>query len=134
MATNEYHFITHWRVKASVQEVTDIIADAESLPRWWPSVYLEVQVLEKGDAQGIGKRGLALYQRLAALYAALAISCECMRRQTGLRCWRKGILSGEAFGPLRKMASGSTLPTTGRSRRRKRCSNSSPSLSSRSFR
>ncbi len=56
MATNEYHFITHWRVKAQQDEVVAIISDAESLPRWWPSVYLEVRVLTPGDDNGIGKR------------------------------------------------------------------------------
>src|SRR5215207_8002342 len=62
MASNEYHFITHWRVKAELQEVVDILGDAESLPRWWPSVYLEVHELEKGDEHGIGKR-VSLYTK-----------------------------------------------------------------------
>ena len=41
-AANEYIFVTRWRVTASLEEVFDILADAESLARWWPSVYLEV--------------------------------------------------------------------------------------------
>ena len=55
MAINDYHFVTHWRVKGKVQEVTDILSNAEDLVRWWPSVYLEVHVLEPGDKQGVGK-------------------------------------------------------------------------------
>ena len=55
MATNDYHFITDWRVQGTLQEVTDIIGDAEDLTRWWPSVYLDVKVLEKGDEAGLGK-------------------------------------------------------------------------------
>ncbi len=55
MATNDYHFITDWRVQGTLQEVTDIIADAEELTRWWPSVYLDVKILEKGDEVGLGK-------------------------------------------------------------------------------
>lgn len=55
MASNEYHFITHWRVKSTIKEVSEIIADASNLVRWWPSVYLEVQELEPGDEGGIGK-------------------------------------------------------------------------------
>lgn len=62
MAANEYHFITHWQVKAALREVVDIIGDAESLPRWWPSVYLDVRVLEPGDADGIGRR-VSLYTK-----------------------------------------------------------------------
>jgi hypothetical protein len=56
MASNEYHFVTHWRMRASVERVMDVLSDATDLPRWWPSVYLEVRELEAGDASGIGKR------------------------------------------------------------------------------
>jgi hypothetical protein len=62
MASNDYHFVTHWRVKGSVQEVAAIIQDAESLPRWWPSVYLEVDEVEKGGAGDVGKR-VSLYTK-----------------------------------------------------------------------
>ena len=52
---NDYHFITHWRIPASVQEVVDILNDPCDLARWWPSVYLQVKVLEPGDAGGVGQ-------------------------------------------------------------------------------
>ena len=56
MASNDYHFFTRWRVQGTtVEEVATIIGDAAGLVRWWPSVYLDVQVLEPGDAQGLGK-------------------------------------------------------------------------------
>ena len=55
MATNDYHFITRWRVPGSVEEIAAIIADADGLTRWWPSVYLAVRELEPGDASGLGK-------------------------------------------------------------------------------
>lgn len=55
MATNDYHFITHWRVQASRQEVVNIISDATDLVRWWPAVYLDVKVLEPGGENGMGK-------------------------------------------------------------------------------
>lgn len=55
MASNEYRFITHWQVKSSAEEVFDILSDAEDLARWWPAVYLDVQVLAAGDKNGIGK-------------------------------------------------------------------------------
>jgi hypothetical protein len=55
MASNDYHFITTWRVTATVQEVNDILGNALDLPRWWPSVYIEVKELERGDERGIGK-------------------------------------------------------------------------------
>lgn len=55
MPSNEYHFITHWRVEGAINEVADILKAADELPRWWPSVYLEVKALEPGDKGGIGK-------------------------------------------------------------------------------
>lgn len=55
MATNEYHFITTWRVQSTLEEVSEVLGNGPDLARWWPSVYLEVKELEKGDAQGIGK-------------------------------------------------------------------------------
>ncbi|HXG64799.1 MAG TPA: SRPBCC family protein [Blastocatellia bacterium] len=55
MPSNEYHFVTHWRVRGTVNEVADILKKATDLPRWWPAVYLEVQELEPGDSEGVGK-------------------------------------------------------------------------------
>lgn len=55
MATNDYHFITHWHVKSSLEEVNAVLADAEALPRWWPAVYLDVRILAAGDATGVGR-------------------------------------------------------------------------------
>lgn len=55
MATNQYHFITHWRVTATCEEVYKTLEDIDALSAWWPSVYLDVKVLEKGQPGGIGK-------------------------------------------------------------------------------
>jgi hypothetical protein len=55
MASNEYHFISDWQVEGTVEEVSAIITDTVSLPRWWPSVYLHVTVLEPGLKDGTGK-------------------------------------------------------------------------------
>lgn len=54
MAGNDYHFITRWRVKGTVEEVVRILNDPTSMPRWWPSVYLDVKVLKPGDETGLG--------------------------------------------------------------------------------
>jgi hypothetical protein len=55
MSNNEYHFIDRWRVEGTVEEVSEIIENGKDLSRWWPSVYLEVEELEAGGADGIGK-------------------------------------------------------------------------------
>ena len=53
---NDYHFVTRWRIRGTVREVSDILGAVEDLPRWWPAVYLDVEELEPGDDLGIGKR------------------------------------------------------------------------------
>ncbi len=50
MASNDYHFITHWRVAGTLEDVSEIIGDAAGLTRWWPSVYLDVQVARRHAA------------------------------------------------------------------------------------
>ena len=55
MAGNEYHFITTWRIAATPDEITAVLGDAQGLARWWPSVYLDVRVVEPGDENGLGK-------------------------------------------------------------------------------
>jgi hypothetical protein len=56
---NDYHFITHWRVRGTVKEIIDILSDAEDLPRWWPSVYIEVK--KSGDIVELFTKGWLPY-------------------------------------------------------------------------
>jgi hypothetical protein len=53
--SNEYAFTTNWRVQSTCQEISEILGNGPDLVRWWPAVYLDVQELESGDANGIGK-------------------------------------------------------------------------------
>jgi len=55
MATNEYHYITRWHIQGTVEEVAEVLSQATELPRWWPSVYLDIQELEAGDQNGVGR-------------------------------------------------------------------------------
>jgi hypothetical protein len=55
MASTDYQFVTHWRVRATAEQVYDLLDDGLDLPRWWPSVYLSATLVEPGDANGIGK-------------------------------------------------------------------------------
>ena len=55
MSVSDYHFISRWRVEGTCEEVADIIGDVESLPRWWPAVYLDVRVVEPGGGHGVGQ-------------------------------------------------------------------------------
>ncbi len=55
MSANDYHFVSRWRMEATVEEVSDVLGDAESLARWWPSVYLAVREVEPGASDGVGR-------------------------------------------------------------------------------
>jgi uncharacterized protein YndB with AHSA1/START domain len=57
MSTNEYYFVDHWYVPGTVQEVADVLSSAPDLARWWPSTYLDVQVLQRGDERSVGEVG-----------------------------------------------------------------------------
>jgi hypothetical protein len=56
MTSPSYRFRTEWRALGTLQEVSDILEDPAQLPRWWPSVYLEVETLDVGDERGVGRR------------------------------------------------------------------------------
>lgn len=55
MLNNNYHFITRWQVAATPEEVYRLLEDVETLPKWWPSVYLAVNIVKQGQAGGVGK-------------------------------------------------------------------------------
>jgi hypothetical protein len=55
MTDNEYQFVDRWHVEADVKEVADVLEDALALPRWWGSVYFDVEQVEPGDEKGVGK-------------------------------------------------------------------------------
>lgn len=60
MSSEQYHFVTHWRVEGTPEEVYRIIEDATEFVRWWPAVWLRVEVLDPGDQNGIGKTARVL--------------------------------------------------------------------------
>jgi hypothetical protein len=54
--SNQYEFISRWRVDGTCGEVADILGEPLSFVRWWPSVYLEVEEVRPPDARGLGRR------------------------------------------------------------------------------
>lgn len=55
MASNDYVFITHWRVPGTVVAVYEILINGVDFVRWWPEVYLEVEETASGGEHGLGK-------------------------------------------------------------------------------
>jgi hypothetical protein len=57
VSSTDYAFLTHWTFgDTSREEVFDILANPADLPRWWPSVYLRVDIVSPGDEHGLGMR------------------------------------------------------------------------------
>jgi hypothetical protein len=50
----DYVFRTVWRVAGAVEEVMTVLGDAQSLPQWWPSVYLSVDPVADPGPDGTG--------------------------------------------------------------------------------
>src|ERR1039457_6644548 len=61
MSANEYHFVTHWRVEGTAEEVFDVLDNAKDLVRWWPA--------EAGSAASprVLARGLGRFRRQGRL-------------------------------------------------------------------
>jgi hypothetical protein len=59
----EYHFVTRWRVRGTIQEIADVLEDPLDLPRWWPSVYLDVKELAPGRPVTHVGRVIELYTK-----------------------------------------------------------------------
>ena len=55
MRSAEIHIPTSWRVKGIVSDVYDILSNPTDFVRWWSSVYLEVEELESGADDGVGR-------------------------------------------------------------------------------
>ena len=54
-SSTDYAFQTVWRVAGTPKEVMDVLGDAGTLPRWWPSVYLNVEPVAASTPDGSGK-------------------------------------------------------------------------------
>ena len=57
-----FTLITDWLVDGTIEEVADVLTDAGRFLDWWPEVYLAVEEVAPGDAEGIG-RAFALHTR-----------------------------------------------------------------------
>jgi Polyketide cyclase / dehydrase and lipid transport len=51
-----YRFVTNWRVHAPCEEVSDVLEDTDRISVWWPSVYHECTILERGGEHALGRR------------------------------------------------------------------------------
>ena len=50
----DYAFLTTWCIDAPINDVFDVLHDAENYPTWWPGVK-RVELLEQGGDEGVGQ-------------------------------------------------------------------------------
>jgi len=55
VSINTYRFVTRWRVEGTPAEVYALLDQPEEFTRWWPSVWLAVEPIDRGDARGVGR-------------------------------------------------------------------------------
>ena len=91
-AANGYEFVTRWEVEATPDEVFSILEEPTALPRWWPSVYLEVTEVDPGGADGVGR--VTSFFTKGWLPYTLRWSARLIRAQ------RPTLIELEAFGDL----------------------------------
>ena len=117
-----YDFVTRWRVKATCEEVSEILSDALDLKRWWPAVYLDVSELKPGDPDtGVGRQ-IALYTKGWLPYTLRwTFTVTENRRPHGFTLPRPATSSAPASGRSPRTASGATSATTGGSKPASRC-------------
>lgn len=49
MATNHFHFVTNWRIRGTIDEVTAVLRNPFDLPRWWPSVWISSEMTSEAQ-------------------------------------------------------------------------------------
>jgi hypothetical protein len=100
MASNDYHFTTHWRVRGDIEEVYSILADGATLARWWPAAYREAHPVDLGDGQA-GRNAVYMVTRGWLPYT-LGFRCRLLesRAPTYLRVEAQGELDGEGVWRL----------------------------------
>ena len=54
MSAARFDLTSVWRVEGTRQEVWAVLTDVRGFTRWWSDVYLAVDVLDEGDADGVG--------------------------------------------------------------------------------
>ena len=53
--SSSYSMVSDWYIEGDLEEIADILGDAEGYARWWSSVYLDMKIIEPGDEEKVGQ-------------------------------------------------------------------------------
>jgi hypothetical protein len=56
VSANEYRFVTRWVLETTPEELFDVLDQPQDYVRWWPSVWLRADQIDRGGANGVGRR------------------------------------------------------------------------------
>ncbi len=101
-ASHDYRFLTTWRVRGTAEEVSDVLADAKDLVRWWPDVYLRVEEIAPGDANGLGKSFSLLTKGALPYRLRWSFRVTASRRPHGFELEAWGDLAGTGVWTFRE--------------------------------
>lgn len=108
MAANDYHFVTHWKVEATPDEVYDVLSDAGALANWWPSVYLQVDPIASGDEEGLGATYQTVIKGLMPHRLRWQSTVTALRRPEYIEIQAHGDLEGVGRSVIRAGEDGTT--------------------------
>ncbi len=73
----QYSFLSHWKIKAPIDTIWQLIYDSEKWPEWWDGVISVVET-NKGDTRGIGS--LRSYKMRSPMSYTLSFNMELTER------------------------------------------------------
>jgi hypothetical protein len=98
-----------WHAPGTPEEVSAVLEAIERLPEWWPSVYLGVEVVQPGDAKGIGQR-VRLWTKGWLPYTLLwSFTVVESRRGVGYTLYAEGDFVGTGVWRLEAEAGGTQV-------------------------
>jgi hypothetical protein len=97
-----YRFVTHWRLGARCEDVSDVLEDTDRIARWWPSVYRECTILERGGEHGLGRRVAVTTKGFLPYLIRWEFTVVEQHYPNGSRIVAKGDLEGEGRWTLRQ--------------------------------
>lgn len=89
--SQKYSFVSHWKVKAPIDDVWELIYNSVKWPEWWQSV-IEVKETYTGDTRGIGS--MRRYTMRSPMLYTLTFNLELTHRED------LKLLQGNATGDL----------------------------------
>ena len=112
-AGDAYRFVTNWQVEASCEDVSDVLEDTDRIAGWWPSVYRECTIEERGGTHALGRRVAVTTKGFLPYLIHWRFTVVEVNYPYGSRIVADGDLEGEGRWVLRPDETGPPSRTSG---------------------